>query len=84
SYPNPFNCSTTIEYELSKDSYVVLKIIDFRGREVKTIVDEYQTTGKYSLSWDGTVNGISQPSGVYFYQIETGVLKQTKKMLFLK
>ncbi|HCL00680.1 MAG TPA: hypothetical protein DHW42_11325 [Candidatus Marinimicrobia bacterium] len=84
NYPNPFNHSTTIEYEIFKDARVILKIVDLKGREVKTIVNEYQTTGKYSLSWDGTVNGINQPSGVYFYQIETGVLKQTKKMLFLK
>ena len=84
NYPNPFNLSTTIEYEIFKDARVILKIVDINGKELSTLVNDYQPSGKYSISWDSMVKGITLPSGVYFYQIQIRAFKQTKKMLFLK
>jgi photosystem II stability/assembly factor-like uncharacterized protein len=88
NYPNPFNPSTTISYEIGSNSYVLLKIFDITGREIKTLYDGYQNKGKYNLRFDSE----NLTSGVYFYQITlrdlTGknneFFTQTKKMLLIK
>jgi xylan 1,4-beta-xylosidase len=86
NYPNPFKQTTTISYQLPANGKVTLKIFDKLGREIKKLVDEYQTAGLKSAEWDGTDSkGAKVPSGTYFYQItgengDTG----TKKMTFLK
>jgi len=80
NYPNPFNPSTIINYELPKISKVTLKIYDILGREVKTLVDSEQLSGKYTTEFDGS----NLASGVYFYRINAGNFVQTKKMMLLK
>ena len=88
NYPNPFNSSTEIKYSLpnTKASYKVqIKIYDVLGRLVKTLVDQNQTAGTYSVSWDGKdINGNSVSSGIYFYSLQIGEFKVTKKMLLLE
>ena len=65
NYPNPFNPSTTIRYELSSRTDVVLKIFDLLGQEVATLVDEEKSAGRYEVSWDaGRI-----ASGMYFYRL---------------
>ncbi|MGD8779705.1 MAG: YCF48-related protein [Ignavibacteria bacterium] len=82
NYPNPFNPSTYISYEINSSSEVELKVYDILGREVATLVNELQTAGSYKIAFNPAVNKLS--SGVYFYQLKTGTLVQTKKMVYLK
>ncbi len=85
NYPNPFNPATTISYALPERSHVALAIYDLNGRLVKTLVNEIQPVGDYSVVWDGTNEaGESVPSGLYFYQISAGEFQETERMTFLK
>lgn len=80
NFPNPFNPSTTISFDISHSSFVTLKIFDMLGREIKTLVNGYKANGKYSVSFDAS----SLSSGVYFYEIESGDFSSIKKMILLK
>lgn len=81
NYPNPFNPSTKIQYVVSSMSYVVLKVYDVLGREVKTLVNEEQSAGSYSVTFDGS----NLPSGTYFYRLQTdNGFAETKKMVLVK
>lgn len=80
NYPNPFNPSTIIEYQLPKNGYVSLKVFDVIGREVKTLVDGYRTVGKYSVSFDAS----KLASGIYFYQLKANDYTSIKKMILTK
>jgi len=85
NFPNPFNPSTTIKYSLPLDSQVKLVIYNLKGQLTKLIVDEFQTKGEHSASWDGTdVNGKLVASGIYFYQLGSGKVKVNRKMVLLK
>ncbi len=85
NYPNPFNPTTIIHYEIPNDGLVTLKIYDELGREVKTLVNQYQNKGKYDINF----NASNLASGVYFYQLHasTGSAQSfisTKKLILLK
>jgi photosystem II stability/assembly factor-like uncharacterized protein len=80
NYPNPFNPTTTIMYDIPKNSKVVLKIYNSLGQEVKTLVDGFQNTGKYTVTFDAS----SIASGVYFYRLTTDSYTNIKKMMFIK
>ncbi len=80
SYPNPFNPTTTIVYNLSEPSNVTLRIYAVTGQEVATLVSDYQQPGQYEVIWDAS--GFA--NGVYFYRLETGRLTQSKRMVLLK
>jgi len=85
NYPNPFNPETTIEYVVQQSSRVKLKIYNALGQLVKILVDDYKTTGEYSVVWDGTdSSGKVMPSGNYFYQIKAGEFTSAKKMIYIK
>jgi len=85
NYPNPFNSSTTIDYELTNPSRVVLKIYNMFGQEIRILTNEYQTAGKWSVTWNGR-NSNNQPasSGIYIYQIKAGNSLQSRRMILLK
>jgi aminopeptidase N len=78
--PNPFNPVTNIDYDIPQNSHVKLVVYDLLGKEVKTLVNENKTAGKYTVSF----NGMNLPSGVYLYRIETDNFKQVKKMMMVK
>jgi len=80
NYPNPFNPSTTVRYELSKKSFVTLRLYDLLGREVRTLVNGEQEPGNYSR----TVEANDLPSGVYFYRLMAATFSDTKKLLLIK
>lgn len=80
NFPNPFNSYTNIKYSLEKSGDVVLKIIDCSGRFIKTLVNEKQTPGVYSIKF----NAESLPSGVYFYRLRFGKNYLIKKMILLR
>ena len=80
NYPNPFNPSTRITYFVPKESYVSIKVYDFLGREVKTLANNFQTTGNYEIIFDAS----DLPSGTYFYSMIAEKFSDTKKMIVLK
>ena len=80
NYPNPFNPTTTIAYQLPKDGRVTIKIFDAIGREVTKLVDEFKPSGRYSVQFDAS----RLSSGTYFYSIKSGNYFAVKKMLLLK
>lgn len=90
NYPNPFNPRTTIAYQLTKISYVTLKIYDLLGREVATLVDEKKEAGNYSTEWNPSVrSGQELSSGVYFYRLTVTDVNRTsytktKKLILMK
>jgi len=81
NYPNPFNPSTHIKFELKQSAKITLKIFDISGREVKTLVNEYRQPGHYSETFDAG----QLSSGVYFYSLyRDGVLADTRKCLLVR
>jgi photosystem II stability/assembly factor-like uncharacterized protein len=85
SYPNPFNPSTSISYQIPKPINVRIKIYDTRGVEIKTLLDSYKQPGFYTLSWDGTDNSNRKvSSGIYFLTLTTTEYTKTIKMILNK
>ncbi len=80
NYPNPFNPTTVINYQLPVNGFVSLKVYDVLGREVKTLVNERQTAGSHSITFNAGV----LTSGVYFYRIEAGKFSQVRKLSLVK
>ncbi|MEG8947321.1 glycosyl hydrolase 53 family protein [Rosettibacter firmus] len=85
NYPNPFNSSTTIKYELNKDSYVSLCIYNSLGELVKVLDNKFIKAGSYSILWDGRDdNGIYVPSGIYFLNLVANEKRLVNKLILLK
>jgi len=85
NYPNPFNPTTTIKYDLPKDSKVVLSIYNLLGQEIRTLVNGTETAGRKAVVWNGKNDaGKTVGSGVYVYRLEAGATVKSRKMLFLK
>ena len=91
NYPNPFNPTTKIRYELPEDSFTELRIYDLMGREIRTLVNGNETAGYKNVLWDGKDmfdNPVS--SGMYVYKISARSLEgklqfsQTRKMILLR
>ncbi len=80
NYPNPFNPGTVIRYQLSAASDVQLVIYNQLGQKVKTLVNERQETGKYSLTFDAS----DLSSGIYYYKITAGSFVQIRQMILIK
>ena len=85
AYPNPFNPSTTIQYDLPESEYVEIAIFDIKGREIRSLVNAHNQAGQHQVVWDGRNDrGTSVPSGMYFYKITAGEFSETRKMTLLK
>lgn len=81
NYPNPFNPVTNIEYQLPMSGDVKVRIFDFLGRKVATLVNERQNQGSYNIQWDAS----NFSSGMYFYNLEVnGNIVDTKKLILIK
>ena len=85
NFPNPFNPSTIIRYQLPTDNYVSLKVYDVLGSEVAVLVDEKQSAGTQEVTWNASVLG----SGLYFYRIQASgehgtSFVETRKMILLR
>ncbi len=80
NFPNPFNPSTEISYELPKSGHVSLKIYDMLGKEAATVVDEVKSAGRYQVRFDAT----KLSSGMYFYRLRSGEFMKTRKMLLVR
>ena len=86
AYPNPFNPSTTIEFEIADHQTINLRVFDMRGRLIRNLVDsEALSPGRKSFLWDGKDDrGRSVPSGAYSYVLETESFRDVQKMVLLK
>jgi len=80
NYPNPFNPSTNIKYQITNNKFTTLKIFDVLGREVKSLVNEFQKAGIYEVSFDAT----DLTSGIYFYRLQSGDFTEVKRMVMIK
>lgn len=80
NYPNPFNPSTNISFNIPVSSSVKLKIYDLNGKLIETPVDNELSAGSYNVSF----NAANLSSGIYLYTLEAGSFKQTKKMTLIK
>ena len=85
NYPNPFNPTTTISYNLEHTGNVKLQVFNVKGQLVRTLVDEVKNAGEHSITWHGEDNNFhSVASGVYFYRLETEAGNHVQRMLLLK
>ncbi len=85
NYPNPFNPTTTINYNLAEENDVILEIYNIKGQKVNSLVNDLQSAGKHSVIWSGTdENNKLVSSGLYFYKLRAGSKIQTKKMIMIK
>lgn len=80
NYPNPFNPKTIINYRISKEGLVILKLYDVLGKEIKTLINDQKSSGYYSVELDAS----ELPSGIYYYQLVSGSYSSTKKLIVLK
>ncbi len=80
NYPNPFNASTTINYQLPIDSDVKLEVYNLLGQKVASLVDEKQRAGYRSVLWDAS----DVSSGLYFYKLTAGDYTETRRMMLVK
>ena len=80
NYPNPFNPATRIQYSLEKAGNTKLVVYDMMGREVKTLLNDYQTSGTHEISFDAA----DFSSGVYYYKLQNNDMTSIKKMVLMK
>jgi probable HAF family extracellular repeat protein len=80
NYPNPFNASTTIEFQLSRSSAVTLVIFNVIGQEIAALLDSEMQPGSHHVVWDAG----DQASGIYYYRIKAGENSKTGRMVLLK
>lgn len=80
NYPNPFNSCTNISFELSKISYVTLKVYNILGEEISVVVSKKLSPGSYNYLWDA----LGLPSGFYYYQLKGEDFMKSKRMLLLQ
>jgi hypothetical protein len=84
-YPNPFNPSTTISYELPEGAPVTVVIYDVLGQQVRHLISQFNSAGRYQVQWDARDNqGRGVASGVYIARIDAGTSTLSQKMLLLK
>ncbi len=85
NFPNPFNPSTTIKFDLKDKGMVTLKVYNVAGQLVRTLVNGVKDANTYTVTWDGMNDrGGAVASGIYFYKMETKDFSQTKKMVMLR
>lgn len=88
NFPNPFNPSTTIQFQIPSTGFVTLKVYDVLGKEIATLVNEQKSAGSYSVKFDASKlsrqNTGGLASGVYFYKLQVGDFVETKKLMLTK
>jgi hypothetical protein len=80
NYPNPFNPTTVISYQLPTEGMVTLKVYDVIGKEIATLVNEHRAAGSYNVEF----NASNLPSGIYIYKLDSNNFTQSRKMLLVK
>jgi hypothetical protein len=80
NYPNPFNATTSISFDLPRAGKASLKIYNVAGQLVESLVDGHMDAGRHTVNWDAS----RYSSGVYFYKLDTAGSAITKRMTLLK
>jgi len=80
AYPNPFNSSTTIRFDLPHSSQVSITLIDLTGRSIATLIDDHLTAGQHQLTW----NVMDYPAGIYLCKMEAYTFKKVIKMVLVR
>jgi hypothetical protein len=80
NFPNPFNPSTLIKYQVPEKSFVSIRVYDLLGEELVTLVNEEKSAGSYEVNFDAG----QLSSGFYIYTIKAGNFTSTKKMILMK
>ncbi len=80
NFPNPFNPTTAIRYQVPQHDVVHLAVYDILGRQVAVLVNELKAPGAYEVKFDAA----RLATGVYLYRLSTGSLSQTRKLLLLR
>ncbi|MCX6149591.1 MAG: YCF48-related protein [Ignavibacteriales bacterium] len=80
NYPNPFNPTTKIKYSIPQNYFITIKVYDLIGNLIKTLVNQEKPAGNYEVEF----NGADLSSGVYFYTIQAGSFRDTKKLILMK
>ncbi|HOM66387.1 MAG TPA: T9SS type A sorting domain-containing protein, partial [Ignavibacteriales bacterium] len=80
NYPNPFNPTTNIKFALTNAGFTTLKVYDMLGREVATLVNENLAAGTYNVNFDAA----NLTTGIYVYELRSGSVKLSKKMMLVK
>lgn len=85
NYPNPFNGSTVLPFVVPRDARVTLHVYNLQGQRVRTLIEGEVAPGYGEVSWDGRdQHGRPVAGGVYLYRLESGVIRETRKLLFLR
>jgi hypothetical protein len=85
NYPNPFNPTTTMRYDLPQTARVQIRVYNTLGQEVTTLIDGMQPAGAYQVTWNGKdQNGADVASSLYIYQIRAGSFVDSKKMVLIR
>lgn len=80
NFPNPFNSTTAIQFQVPQQEVVTLRVFDLLGRELATLVSQAFPVGTHQVLWDAS----GFPSGVYVYRLEAGTFKASKRAVLLK
>jgi len=85
NFPNPFNPTTSIRFQIPEREFVTLKVYDILGREVEILVNQEKPAGSYEVQFNShSVEGRNLTSGIYFYKLSAGEYSETKKMILLR
>ncbi|HMN48733.1 MAG TPA: T9SS type A sorting domain-containing protein [Ignavibacteriaceae bacterium] len=84
NFPNPFNPSTIITFQVFVQSSVSLIVYDIIGNQVATLLNEEKPAGKYTVNFDASNTGKLLSSGIYYYKMRAGNFSEIKKMVLIK
>jgi len=85
NYPNPFNPTTTISFEMTREGLITIDVYNSKGQKIRSLVNGVRNAGGHMVVWDGhDDSGIAVSSGIYFYRMQTEGYTSTRKMLLMK
>jgi hypothetical protein len=85
NYPNPFNPTTTIAFDLAVSGHVSIEVFNIRGQKITTLVNDEFNAGPHTVNWNGIDSqGRSVSSGIYFYRMTIDDFSATRKMILMK
>jgi hypothetical protein len=85
NYPNPFNPTTSLNYDISQSGYISLVVYNLLGESIRTLVSDYQDSGSYTVIWDSKNDqGVRVPSGIYFVNMVSSNYLLNQKVLLIK
>ena len=84
-YPNPFNPTVTIDFEVARQTDVTVTIYDVRGKLIRSVAHGTRNPGPHMETWNGVDNnGRHAASGVYFVEVRSHTFSDRRKVVLLK